>query len=650
MALIDLQNITKKYSSKYILNNINFTLDTNQRIALIGQNGTGKSTLMKIITNDIQIDEGIRSINKDLKIKMLDQNPKFEENITVKQAIQNHLKEHKKAKNEYDNINIQLQTNYNDEKLLLRQEELSSYLTLYNAWDLENMVQKVLKEFDLIKYENTLVCLLSGGEQRRVCLAALLLNKPDILLLDEPTNHLDVYMVEFLEKIIIKNSITILFISHDRYFIDNIATSIIELDNAKLRKFHGGYTQYLVQKEELLQNMQKQHHNLIRLYKEEARWMQTGVSARRKRNERRKNDYLQLKKDIKNNPSQINKIKIQLQKEQKAFNVSNDEKVLNKKKMLFEIKNISKKLGNKILIKDFSTRIVQKDIIAVVGANGSGKSTLLKILLKQIPLDNGTIKQGEFKIGYFDQNRKLLNDDKSIIETFCPMGGSRVSTSDGKDMHVYGYLKNFLFPQEYLDKKIGLLSGGEKNRVALALLFTKKVDCIILDEPTNDLDIPTINILESYLQTFQGAIIIVSHDRYFVDKIAKKLYVFENENITITNQSYTDYLNIQKELKDINNLQKNNNNSFKKQSNTTPLTQKENIKKLTFNEKKEYTQLELEITKYEKDIENIKKCMSDIKCYEEKGIVKLSQELQKSEEIYEKKVNRYLELDILKST
>ena len=218
--------------------------------------------------------------------------------------------------------------------------------------------------------------------------------------------------------------------------------------------------------------------------------------------------------------------------------------------MLFDLQNISFSLDKKLLIKDFSTRILQRDKIAIVGKNGAGKSTLLKLMLGRLKPQKGKIECGEVRIGYFDQHREMLDDSKDLLETFCPFGGDRIDVK-GKNMHVFGYLKNFLFPKEFLDKKIGTLSGGEKNRVALALLFTKEYDCLILDEPTNDLDIPTINILEEYLQSFDGAIIFVSHDRYFVDKIAKKLLVFKgNGNIEETHKNFSEYLEIEKELKD----------------------------------------------------------------------------------------------------
>ena len=643
MALIDLQNISKQYDIKVILKDANFTLQAGQRVAVIGQNGQGKSTLFKIIMKAVEPDSGEIAIDRSIKIEMLDQQPKFKANLSVRDAIENQLVELKNAKLEYEKITNELMTNYEDENLLRRQSDLASFLEFHNAWDLDNMIERVLVEFQLKQYEHKDVNLLSGGEQRRVSLAGLILKKPDVLLLDDPTNHLDVYMVEFLEELILKNNFTLLFISHDRYFIDNIATNVVEVDGGELRKFNGGYSSYLEQKAQILSNMQKEHENLLRLVKQEAHWMQHGVTARRKRNERRKAEYFDLKQKAKSNPAYIKKMSIELQREQKSFN--SEEKQQNKKKMLYELDNIYKSLGEKDLIKDFTARILQKDTIAIVGPNGSGKSTLLKIFMEKMKIDKGSFKKGDFQIGYFDQQRDMLDDDKTIMEIFCPNGGDRVVLDDGRNMHVFGYLKNFLFPKEYLDKKVGVLSGGEKNRVALALLFTKRVDCMILDEPTNDLDIPTINILEEYLQNFQGALIFVSHDRYFVDKIAKKLFVFTgNGHIMESFQPYSEYLQIEKELKELDNLEVE---LEKEKTSVKVVNEPKKQTKLSYKDQREYDSLPNELEELEAKIEELNSCLADPKCYEKIGIVTLSKELEEKKAIYEEKVERFLTLEEL---
>lgn len=634
MALIDLLNISKHYEAQKILTEVNFHVDEGERIVIIGKNGSGKSTLMKIINGTLEQDSGERIIKNDLEVKMLAQRPDFNEGDSVREAVEAGLVELNRAKERYNELSLLLAEDFENKLLIDEHEKLSRYIEHHNAWNLDDKIERIIQHFDLKQYEDKPVMLLSGGEQRRVALASLLLQKPDILLLDEPTNHLDVYMVEFLEELILREKFTLVFISHDRYFIDQIATKSIEVEDCKLREYSGGYSKYLEQKEEYLRTLQKQHDNLLRLLKSENEWYSRGVRARLKRNEGRKERLMNLREEAKTNPAQIRKMSVELQREAKHFN---RDKSVNKQKMLFEVEDLSLTLGNKELLHDFTTRILQKDVIAIVGPNGSGKSTLLKTLLGRIKPTSGTIKQGDFKVGYFDQHREMLDDEKNLIETFCPFGGDRVDVR-GKNMHVYGYLKQFLFPKEFLDKKIGILSGGEKNRIALALLFTKDVDILILDEPTNDLDIPTINILEEQLIHFPGAVIIVSHDRYFVDKIAKKLFIFKNGHIEESYQQYSEYLELERELKQLDEMEKESTS-----------TQKEEVKrekpkqlKLTYKEKIALEKLPIEIEELEIKLEEKNNCLADPKCYEELGISVLAKELQDLEELYEAKVDELL--------
>jgi ATP-binding cassette subfamily F protein uup len=642
MALISLQNVYKKYDTKTVLNDISLNIHPLQKIAILGQNGQGKTTLMNAITKAVDIDSGEISIDKSITIEKLDQNPKFDSSQTVKEAIKSQLTDISNAVRKYDEISSKLATDWDNKKLLDTHSLLGNYLDHKDGWDIEDKIQRVMMEFKLLEFQDKPVVMLSGGEQRRVSLSAVILKNPDVLLLDEPTNHLDVHMVEYLENYLSKSNITLLFISHDRYFLDAIATDIYEIDGGNIQKYKGGYTDYLLQKEQLINTMQKEQTNLQKKLKEEILWMQKGVQARRKRNERRKKQYLELKEFIKTNPGKIKKMAIELQREQRVFN---GEKALNKKKLLYDIDNICKTIDHKILIKNFKTTIRQKDCIAIVGANGCGKSTLLNILIDKLKPDSGTIKRGEFDIGYFDQNRDMLNDDDTLLETFCPNGGDHIRLADGREPHVYGYLKGFLFDKSQLDKKIGALSGGEKNRVALALLFTKKTQLLILDEPTNDLDIPTINILEQYLQNYQGAILFVSHDRYFVDKIAKKLFVFENDgDIVESYWQYSKYLSYQKSITQLNSIQKQD-----KQDKQTSHTDKQihtnqparpKPQKLSFNDKRELENLPQIIENLEQKSKALIECMNDKECYETKGLISLSVELENLTKNYDKKVER----------
>ena len=640
MALINLFNIDKNYDVKQLLKGVSFTLNEGERVAIVGQNGCGKSTLMKIISGEVQADNGRRVIDKKVIIDTLDQNPKFDETLNVRDAIENELVEIKKAKARYDELSKLIESDYNNKELIEEHAKVTNYLDHHNAWNLDDKIERILQEFKLKEYEYRNVNTLSGGEQRRVALASLILKKPDILLLDEPTNHLDVYMVEFLEEILIKEKFTLLIISHDRHFINTIATRIVEIEEMNIVSYDGGYDQFLIKKEQRMQSMKKEHENLLRFLKKEEEWLSRGVKARLTRNQGRKKRVFELREKAKKDPTVIRKMMIELEREKKSFNSDGS---VSKKKMLFDIENLNYSIAGKKLIENFTNRILQRDKIAIVGHNGSGKSTLLKLLLGRLKPDSGTIKRGEFEIGYFDQHREMLNDEKTIVETFLPKGGDRIQLDNGKSMHIYAYLKSFLFPEEYLQKKIGYLSGGEKNRIALALLFTKKVDCLILDEPTNDLDIQTINILEEKLINFQGALIFVSHDRYFIDKIASKLLIFKGNGLVEESfQNYSEYLSIERSINDLYEME----DEVKKETAKPKETASKNKKrtKLSYKDQRDLEQLPAVIEELEEKIEEVNSCLYDPKCYEERGLVTVADELKKLEEEYEKVSDRYLEV------
>lgn len=577
MALIDLIEVSKKFGDKIILKEANFSVNEKERIAIIGKNGGGKSTLMKILRGECEIDSGRVIRQNSISIEMLVQAPKFDDNLSVKDALNLELKDIFDARDEYEKVLAQMSNEHENPELLHRQDELVKFIESKDGWNIENKIERILDSFGLREYENRLVNSLSGGEIRRVALGALILKKPDVLLLDEPTNHLDVYMVRFLEELLLASNQTIVFISHDRYFIDRLATRSVEIEDGLLRSFEGGYANYLTKKEEILKSLAKSHETLIKNLKSEEEWLRRGVKARLKRNEGRKQRILAMREEAKKNPGLIRKVKLELERASKSFNGSGLNQ--NRKKMLFECKNLSKTIDNKTLFSDFNARVLQGERIGIVGRNGSGKSTMLKILLGELSPDSGVINRGDIKIGYFDQNRKNISDDKSLIELFCPNGGDHIMVR-GRNYHVYGYLKNFLFPKEFLDKPVGVLSGGEKNRLALALLFTKEYDCLILDEPTNDLDIATINILEEYLLSFEGAILIVSHDRYFIDKITNKLWAYENGKIEQIYMEYSEYLDIEDELNQLSDIEKELGQNIeakeKPKASKTKLTYKQN--------------------------------------------------------------------------
>ena len=635
MALIDLIDVSKKFGANEILNSVSLSVNENEKIAIIGKNGSGKSTLMKIISGEVAADSGRRIVQNLISVEMLAQNPNFNATFSVRDALNNELKEIFDAISEYEKSGVLLANDPENKEILKEQERLIKFIEAKDGWNIEHKIERILQEFKLKEYENRPICSLSGGEIRRVALGALILKKPDVLLLDEPTNHLDVYMVKFLEDMLKSSNQSIVFISHDRYFIDALATRCVEVEDASLKNFEGGYANYLTKKEEILASLAKSHETLLKQLKAEEEWLRRGVKARLKRNEGRKERVLAMREEAKKNPGVIRRVRLELERASKNFNQVQSQ---NRKKMLFEFKNLSKSIDGKVLFEKFDARVLQGERIAIVGRNGSGKSTLLKILLGLEKPSSGEIKRGEVSIGYFDQARNVLDDDKSLIETFCPNGGDHVLVR-GRNMHVYGYLKNFLFPKEFLDKKIGVLSGGEKNRVALAMLFTKTYDVLVLDEPTNDLDIATINILEDYLQSFEGAILLVSHDRYFVDKMANKLWAFEGTKINVLHEEYSVYLELEDEMKELDKFEKELSNS----QNEAKQKSKSGVK-LSYKQTQILNTYPDKISALEARVAELNEGLSDPKIYQEVGLTKLYEELEKAKAELESLENEYFEV------
>ncbi len=698
MNLLSLQDIHKQYDNKIILKQANLNISQYERIAVIGQNGSGKSSLLQIIAGKLEIDGGERIGIKNLKILSLEQKPIFKANASVQDVLIESMSEITKAHNALQEINNKLsmtqdsqtsntpiaevflgsfkgcvdscarsylsgsadaqesnslentkKTTQNTHKEMLDEyARLSAFLDDNNGWDLQKRAEEILEHFGLQAFRDRLANSLSGGEQKKIALASILLQPCDILLLDEPTNHLDTQMVAFLENFILKSRFTLVFISHDRYFIDRVATRIIEIDCAHLTSFEGGYLDYLAKKEEILRHLSQAHQKLLKILKSEEQWLRQGVKARLKRNEGRKNRILAMREEAKHNPSVIRKMRLELEREQKSFNKTES---VNNQKCLFEIEHLCKSVGGKILIKDLNLRILRNDKIAIVGKNGSGKSSFLKILLGQDKADSGVVKVGDIRIGYFDQHTALLEDDKDLLETFCPNGGEYIEVR-GKHLHVYGYLKNFLFPKEFLTQKIGSLSGGEKNRVALALLFTKEVDVFILDEPTNDLDIQTINIVEEYLLSLNCAVVFVSHDRYFVDKLAQKLLVFEGGGKVVqTHMLYSEYLEMNESLLELDRLESLSADSKPKiqtqHTESAPIESApvKKAKKLSYNEQRALQILPKEIEVLESRQKALQTALSNPQTYQQQGISVLATELAEVEKELDSKITQYLELE-----
>ncbi|MCX2682975.1 ABC-F family ATP-binding cassette domain-containing protein [Campylobacter sp. MIT 21-1685] len=636
MALIDLRNASKKFGEKIVLEQVNFSVQENEKIAIIGKNGEGKSTFLKILLGSLALDDGriIRQNNKS--IAFLNQNVEFEKSISINELIQQELNEIYSSLAQYNLLQEKLAKEPENTLLLKEIDRVIAFIESKDAWNIEVKIDRILKEFGLLDFKQSPVCTLSGGEIRRIGLCILLLQNPDILLLDEPTNHLDIAMTDFLEKILKSSKMCVIFISHDRHFIDTVAEKCVELEAGKITVFQGGYMQYLNKKNQLLQSLTKSYETLLKHLKSEEEWLKRGVKARLKRNEGRKERILKMREQAKKNPNEIKKLRLELSRA--ALN-ANSENKFNRRKMLFELKNVSKIIAKRVLFKDFNARILQGERIAIVGKNGCGKSTFLKMLLGHMQDYDGEIQRAELEMGYFDQAKSLINTNKTLLEIFCPNGGDRVQIGE-KNMNIYGYLKSFLFPKEFLQTNVGVLSGGEKSRLALALLFTKKYDVLILDEPTNDLDLATINILEEYLLDFKGAILFASHDRYFVDKIANKMYIFEDENIEIVHTSYTEYLELKDDLDGFEYFV----STLKNEKNTKLNLKEKKTQKLSYKENEILEKYPDQIENLEREIVSLNSQLYETKEYTDRDIVAVYERLQQAQNKLESLEKAYFEV------
>lgn len=665
--LLSLFQASKSFGARKILDSVSLAIDSGEKLAIIGKNGAGKSTLLKLLAQELELDEGKFSKKPDLELQILPQDPQFRADLSVRQVCQDSLRELQAIHARIAQIHTLLDSGSSkaespsalESTLLDELGALSSRLDSIDGWDIAQRTQELLENFWLLDLQDRPVGSLSGGERKRLALATILMQPADLYILDEPTNHLDVEVVAFLERKLAAIQSSVLFISHDRYFIDNCAQRILEVDSGKIIEYRGGYTNYLAQKSAALSNLAKEHEKLLKLLKTEEEWLHKGVQARRKRNVLRKERVELLRAKAKSNPSIIRTMRLELERESKHHNRTQSQ---NAQKMIIECENLSLSMGEKLLITQCDLRILQRDRIAIIGRNGSGKSSLLKAFLGEVSPRSGVIKRGELRIGYFAQHRIDLDESKSLIEIFCPNGGDHIEVR-GRSMHVYGYLKSFLFPKDMLTQKIGALSGGERTRVSLALLFTKQYDCLILDEPTNDLDIATINILEEYLLSFPGALLLVSHDRYFVDKLAQKLLILHkpiDEKTPSTEeslQSFSEYLAYMEELGEYDKLESQlhttiaesiMDSAMESQQPSAPKpanTESKKPQKLSYKEQRELDMLPEHIEHLEQRKAELERALGNEESIAQHGVVALAEELANVENELESSVERYFALE-----
>ncbi|MGH7825062.1 MAG: ATP-binding cassette domain-containing protein [Candidatus Binatia bacterium] len=509
MSLLRLDNVSLAYGHLPLLSHVDLQIDPDERVCLVGRNGSGKSTLLRIITGAAVPDDGEIWRHETLTIAHLEQEVPPDTEQTVFEVVAAGLGELGALLAEYHQATHQ--AGAAARASLARLAELHARIDALDGWNISQKVETVLTRLSLPAGERVADC--SGGIRRQVMLARALVSEPDLLLLDEPTNHLDIAAITWLEKFLLNYRGALIFITHDRMLLKHLATRIVELDRGKLTSFPGDFDAYLKKKEEILEIEARAGAKFDKKLAEEEAWIRRGIKARRTRNEGRVRALQAMRRE-----------RAQRLEAQGKARFGIDAGVLSGK-LVVNLRRVSFRYGDQFIIRDFSTRILRGDRIGIIGPNGSGKSTLLRLILGEISPDHGQVVAGtRLQAAYFDQHRRLLNPEKTVREN---MSDSGYVTVKGRSRHVIGYLKDFLFPPARIDSPVQALSGGERNRLLLAKIFTQSANMLVLDEPTNDLDVDTLELLEDLLADYEGTLLLVSHDRTFLDNVVTSTLVFE---------------------------------------------------------------------------------------------------------------------------
>lgn len=613
MNYLSVQNLSKYYGERLLFTDITFFIDKGQKIALIAKNGSGKSSLIKILQGLEPPESGEIKFHKDIKVGFLVQDPIFDKDKTVYETILSS-----------DNELLKVCLNY--EKALAGHSNLNEAMEemeKLQAWDYEQQIKQILSRFLIDNLEQK-VGTFSGGQIKRLALAILLLQQPDLLVLDEPTNHLDLDMIEWLEGYLSRDNITVLMITHDRYFLENICTDILEMEDMQLYKHKGNYSKYLENKEIREEHQRVNVEKAQNIYKKELEWMRRQPKARTIKAKSREDNFENVKKAA-TQKAQEKKVEIEIKMNRLGGKI-------------VELHNISKKYGQKVLLDKFSYKFQRGERVGIVGRNGCGKSTLLNIIIGNEKPDDGNIVLGETIVfGYYNQNGMHLKENKRVIEVikdiaeYIPVAGGQLSASQ--------LLERFLFAPEQQYNYVSTLSGGERRRLYLLTILIKNPNFLILDEPTNDLDILTLNVLEEFLLDYKGCLIIVSHDRYFLDKLTDWLFVFEgNGKIKTFLGNYKEYRD---DLKEQLRLEKGN--QTKIVSNNSKSTNEAPKKKLNFKEQQEFVQLDKDISTLSEEKDTLTAQLSS-GAIDHNEIQNISSRLQEIIDLLDEKEMRWLEL------
>ena len=622
MNLFSVEKLSKDYGARVLFSNLSFGLSRGDKMALVANNGTGKSSLLKIIAGKDVSSSGEVVFRKGVKVGYLSQDSHFDENLSIQQLVDSAQSRVSKLIVEYEKA-VAKQTEDFSEINQKKVEELSLLMDQYSAWDYKRRIEQILSKFNIIDL-NQKVGDLSGGQKKRLALSLLLIDEADILLLDEPTNHLDVEMIEWLEKYLSQQKITLLMVTHDRYFLENVCNHILELENGQLYHHKGNYSYFLEKREERETNFDVEIQKANKVMKKELEWVRRSPKARTTKSKSRLQSFERIKEKAKSG-----KKKSDLKLEVKMSRLGGK---------IIELKNIRKSYGGLCILDGFSYTFKKGERIGILGNNGVGKSTFLNILTGKESIDSGKVNVGETIVyGHFSQGGIKLKEDKRVIEALKEIADV-VVLANGSKISASQMLEHFMFPPEMQYTYVSKLSGGEKRRLYLLTVLMKNPNFLILDEPTNDMDLLTLTKLEEFLMDFKGCLIIVSHDRYFMDKLSDHMFVFKGDGlIKDFYGNYSEFRELQKEEeKQLKSAEKKKNISIEK-------TEK---RKVSYKQKYEYGELEKEIEQLENEKEEIEQSLLNPNL-EVNKIVENSKRLSEVVSMIDEKSLRWMELDEL---
>lgn len=638
MALINLTDAYLSFSDAPLLDKVGLFIEPNERVCLVGRNGAGKSTLLKVLNKEYPLDDGHIVYEKDLIVSRLQQDPPRDVSGSVFDFVAEGVAEQAALLKTYHQVSRQIADDPSEQNLA-QLAKLQDQLEHQNIWHIESRINNVLMQLNL--NPDVELKALSGGWLRKAALAKALVCDPDVLLLDEPTNHLDIDTIEWLETFLKSFTGSIVFISHDRAFIRAMATRIIDLDRGLATSWPGDYDKYLIGKEEVLRVEALQNAHFDKKLAQEEAWIRQGIKARRTRNEGRVRALKSMRREHAQRRQVMGNANMQV------------EEALRSGKIVFDIKDISYAINNKKLVEHFSAQVLRGDKIALIGANGCGKTTLLKLMLKQLTPETGSVHGGtKLEIAYFDQYRAELDPDKTVMDNLAE--GKQEVIINGRPRHVLGYLQDFLFHPKRAMTPVSALSGGERNRLLLAKLFLKPSNLLILDEPTNDLDIETLELLEELVSDYQGTILLVSHDRQFVDNAVTQCWIFEGDGVISTYPG--GYFDAHQQLLQTQRFIQSKSTEATK----TVITEKKNDhqhrsknnKKLTYQQQRELEQLPLAIEQLETDITQLQAQISDSEFFNQPHAVthQILTQLANNEAKLEQAFERWELLESLKNS